>query len=76
MGRNERMETNKVMERNKRAKRNQLLWLGDLSRIKPWFVSVAVVTFYGASKGQRCPHSGVCHCLGDSCYSEIPCRPD
>lgn len=46
MGRNERTETNKVMERNQGTKRNQLLWLGGLSRIKPWLVSVAVVAFY------------------------------
>lgn len=46
MGRNEGTKTNKVMERNHRAKRNQLLWLAGLSRIKPWFVSVAVVAFY------------------------------
>lgn len=49
-------------------KRNQLLWLGGLSRVKAWLVSVAVVAFTGASKGQSCPHPGVCHCLGDSCY--------
>lgn len=46
MERSQGIEMNKVMERSQGTKRNQLLWLGGLSKIKPWPVSVAVVAFY------------------------------
>lgn len=66
--RSQGIETNKVMERNQGTKRNQLLWLGGLGGIKLWLVSVAVLAFYWCCNGESCPHSGLCHCLGDSCY--------